>query len=64
MGMTRRSLMRSMFAAGVVLAAPVVWLAKRTLPPQLSEAIRGRIYPGPKKHLTESDIRRPGRWKG
>ena len=41
------------------------WLFRRSMPTRYVQAIRTRVYPGPRrKPLSDSDIKRPGKWRG
>ena len=41
-----------------------VWLFRRGMPTRYVQAICSRAYPGPRKILSDSDIKRPGKWGG
>jgi hypothetical protein len=64
MEVERRQWLRLAVGAGVALSAPLVWLARRAAPVRYVEAVRGRFCVGPRKHLDEAEVRKPGRWAG
>jgi len=59
--MRRRAFLGSLLAAAAALALP---LLRGLLPARWTEAVRGRLYPGPVRDMDPAEVRRPGRWAG
>ncbi|MFV1965235.1 MAG: hypothetical protein ACC628_07400 [Pirellulaceae bacterium] len=62
--MKRRRFMIGAGAAAAAFAAAVTRLARRVRPASYVEALRTRLYLGPRRPLDDAEIRRPGRWGG
>ena len=64
MGIKRRRFMAWVGAGTAVFFAAFLRLSERIVPATYTEALRTRVYPGPRKTLDDAEIRRPGRWGG
>ena len=64
MAMRRRRFLSVLVHGGIVLAAPIGWLTKRTIPVRVTEAWRARRGPGRVVEINSESVKRPGRWAG
>lgn len=62
MGLDRRRFVGSVARAVAVLCIPATFVAQRV--PRYVQAVRSRVYPGPRKPLNRADIQRKGHWGG
>jgi len=62
--MTRRKFGALLGAAGAACLTGAAWLVQRAIPARAIVAVRGRLFPGKLRRLTDREIRTPGPWRG
>lgn len=64
MGVNRRQWLTFAGRLAAVTTGLALWLFRRVAPARYVQAIRSGTYPGPRRPLADSDVNRPGKWRG
>jgi hypothetical protein len=64
MAMRRRLFLHYLLGGAAALAVPVLWAGRRVLPQRVTEALRGRVYPGHVASVKAKSVHGPAKWSG
>ncbi len=64
MAMKRRLFLQRLLSGAAALAVPIVWAGRGVLPQRVTEALRGRVYPGHVASVEAESVRKPAKWAG